>query len=322
MRPGRSILTALAAALAAGPATASAATTSAPDTLTPEGPATLRQTWLGARPAIAPVPGVIVGWSVRVGAGGRGGPVALRVLGEAAGPASSRVDLPATPGLHSFPARLPVEAYEVALDQETGGHAILHTHPHTGEPGDTTANPHAVDIWRPPLAAGERREPAERLSDRELLVDVKWERDIDEDGYGDATQDTTDLHLGATARRRGRIVRARVVLRNRGERLVAHPQVTVALRSRDRLRGLRATGCGTSVAFTRATPEPGRCALISPVDQPAHRIIGLPAIAPGRARVVTFAILPGTGTRRRIKLTAAAEGRDPTPARATLRTRR
>lgn len=313
----RAIAIAMAVALcAAGPAAAQSG--SAPDTLSPEGPATLERTWLGARPAIAYGPRVIVEWSVRVGPGGRAGRVALRTISGIGGPPKTggsrgaTVTLPAEPGTYSFPARLALlDSDEIALDQETGGHAILATHPHRGDKTgveDDLENPWAVDLWRPPLAPGERREPDERMRGRELLVETRSERDIDADGYGDESQDVTDLALYTTTARRGRRrTHVRVEVRNAGRRAIALPQLDLDLRRGDRLRGLRAPSCS--------------CTWLSAPLDPADRAIALPSLAPGAAATVSFTVIRAKRTRR-LRARASAEGVDPTPERAVIRLRR
>jgi hypothetical protein len=97
------------------------------------------------------------------------------------------VPLPlAEPGIHRFPARLPIEPDgELALDLSVLGSAvdagsapIAHGEEGIGEVGE----------WTPPLV-GSSQPITSYLDDTELLVAARVEPDADRDDYGDRTQD-------------------------------------------------------------------------------------------------------------------------------------
>jgi hypothetical protein len=92
----------------------------------------------------------------------------------------------AEPGIHRFASRLPIEwnnrlALDVAVRGNGSGAAsapIAHSAPSIGEVGE----------WIPPLGNAPRLQPY-RLADTDLLVKAQVEWDLDEDGFGDASQD-------------------------------------------------------------------------------------------------------------------------------------
>lgn len=137
--------------------------------------------------------GVITGWQVASGVAAsattsvqmrlrllRGG----RLIADAFTP---YVSLPlAEPGIHRFPARLPIDRDgELGLDLTVSGSGgaeasapIAHTEPGLGEVGE----------WMPSLT--DRTEPITTYRrDTELLVAARIEPDADRDGYGDLSQD-------------------------------------------------------------------------------------------------------------------------------------
>ena len=206
-----------------------AAPARAQDTLTPDGPATLRATWLGASTLEGRPPEVLVGWTVTVGPGGQAGNVRLRVFkpGEQATVVGSGPPelLPADPGTYRFELSpgIPYDYRDhgLALDQETGGHMIVQNHPSEPEKGEF-ADPyrlHALDVWRPPPADDAQDVPyEERRQGQELLLGGVIERDVDRDRLGDESRDGGDLQLlGAAApQRRGRDVLLTARVRNAG----------------------------------------------------------------------------------------------------------
>ena len=262
-----------------------------PNAMTPEGPATLRATFVGPVPHARFGPRVVVRWRVEVGEGSAAGPVALRVLrgdpmtGDAFGRGAVE-QLPATPGAHEFPARLRIlDGQVLGLDQQTGGHAIVTTDAH---PDD------AVDVWRPPLGVNEARRDFERRPGERLLISPTFELDVDGDGYGDKTQDENDLAISARPARRSIFVR----VRNRGDRTVDNPRLLI------RLRGAR--------LLTRTHARPER-----PVP-PGYRYQTLPHIPPGAVRSVRLHV---SRSGYRAKLIAESEGFDPTRAALVVRGR-
>lgn len=132
----------------------------------------------------AGISGVIVGWKIRVSA-----PVVaairLRVVrgttGAGTGPSEA---FPVIAGIHSFPARLPVQAGdEIGLDAEVSPPYALPVI-RSDAPGAS------FSLWSPPLADGDDRDPTSPgVADAELLMNVTIEPDPDGDGYGNETQD-------------------------------------------------------------------------------------------------------------------------------------
>ena len=170
------------------------------DTATPDGSATLYGHWTGARTMQCDGPRSVVAFTVRVGPGSRVGRVRLRIVRtEGGGLTGVRsggwVDLPATPGDHRFATSVHLGACQtdeaVALEQETGGHVIVHRHP----PGNgDRLNDRSLlnELWtiQPAVADGQTVVPdRHRAQDLQMGWDV--EADLDRDGLGDATQDPT-----------------------------------------------------------------------------------------------------------------------------------
>ena len=157
-RRSAAVLAAIASAVAAAPAAAQ-------DTLTPEGPATLRDLWLGAVLLPAAPDEIILKYRLTVGPGGKPGWIRMRVVDgydkTSVRESGQRVWLPAEPGTYEFPGpRTKIDFLNrenaLAIDQETGGHAILQNH--EDDPGkDRGSDLHdlmATDVFRPPLADG------------------------------------------------------------------------------------------------------------------------------------------------------------------------
>jgi hypothetical protein len=137
--------------------------------------------------------GVVTAWQVASGpasAATAGVRLRLRLIRggrPVAGAFTPYVPLPLSePGIHRFPARLPIERdQELALDLsvlgsalEAGSAPIAHAEPGVGEAGE----------WVPPLA-GAAQPITNYLHDTELLLAARVEPDADRDGYGDLTQD-------------------------------------------------------------------------------------------------------------------------------------
>lgn len=133
----------------------------------------------------AAISGVIVNWKVRIGASVGTHPVRLRVLRGNTAVGSGPVEtLPATAGIHSFAARVPVQAGDViGFDQLEPKYLAGVQYIRTTAPGAQ------MGFWIPALGEGETRDPFALGSDIELLMNATIEPDADNDGYGDETQD-------------------------------------------------------------------------------------------------------------------------------------
>lgn len=171
------------------------------DVATPDGPATLYPHWTGPSTADCKGDRAIVSFTVRVGPGSRAGRVRLSIVrtdrdvltGVRIGP---WVELPAAPGDHRFVSSVHqgscTTREEVALEQESGGHVIVHQHPPgNGELDNDFSKLHELWLFQPPLADGATGGPTERRQAHDLLMTWEVEGDGDRDGLGDATQDPT-----------------------------------------------------------------------------------------------------------------------------------
>jgi hypothetical protein len=241
----RSLVAALAAAV---PALAPPGAP-AQETLTPDGPATLHGQWLGAVTHEGRHDTIVVKFRVTVGPGGKAGRVRFRVLHQ--GDTGTAIEagrwewLPSEPGTYEFAGTHTAYDYRdfgMAIDQEVGAHAIVHTHPDDPSRG-RYANPaelYAYDVFRPPLADDAKTVPySERRKAQQLLVSPVLEGDADDDRLGDKTEDVGDLTV-LRAQVRGRtergsqLVVARV--RNAGSTVRHLPRVAIP-------DGMYADGC-------------------------------------------------------------------------------
>jgi hypothetical protein len=143
---------------------------------------------------VAPFGGIVVRWRIVTGTA-PAGTVAiearLHAVRENTGGAveGNYTSIPlAEPGLHVFPARLPIAAGErLALDtlitnraSEAAWLPMVHYAPEAGLP----------DEWTPALLGGETRAPSEfPTSSYDVMLNADIEPDADHDGYGDETQD-------------------------------------------------------------------------------------------------------------------------------------
>ena len=211
-----------------------------PETLTPEGPATLYSDWHGAATDEGEHPELLTGFRVVVQPGGRAGTIRFLVhespaFGEQ-GPRTVHVGqpvtLPAEPGTYTFPAPHVFADYRnvsYGIEQETGGHAItaqIRCSPEDGE-GDI-CNSQSVDVYRPPLGAAipDRRTASEVQRGRELTIEPITEPDVDRDGAGDQTEDRTNLRASATTQRLSGHRRAfDITVENAGPRTADRPRV-------------------------------------------------------------------------------------------------
>jgi len=182
-----------------------------PDRLTPNGPATVSSVWRGAVTAEGRSPEVLTGVRVTVGPGGRAGPIRLRVSsgqdperGTQLGP---WVELPAEPGVYAFPApalRWDYRDGVIAVDQQVGGHAIVHQGACTPEQGQYAdlCQIVSLDVFHD-LADGDSGAPTdavgppERHPGQRLTVTGVVKGDRDRDRVPD-DEDRTDLRLTAT----------------------------------------------------------------------------------------------------------------------------
>src|SRR3954447_2290101 len=211
-----------------------------PDTLTPQGPATLYSDWHGAVTTEGEQPALVTGIRVVVQPGGRAGTIRLLVQERPAfdenGPRAVHVGepvtLPAEPGTYTFPAPHVFADYRsvvFGIEQETGGHAIaaqIRCTPADGE--DDICNDQSVDVYRPPLggAIPDRRTASEVQRGRKLTIEPITEPDVDGDGAGDESEDRTNLRASATTQRlRGHRRAFDITVENAGPRTADRPQM-------------------------------------------------------------------------------------------------
>ena len=272
-----------------------------PDTLTPDGPATLYSDWHGGQTDEGLPPAVLTAFTVTVAPGGRAGTVRLRVHDrEGIVREAAPVTLPAEPGTYTFPApHIPYDYRDVTLglDQETGGHAIAAQIACNGDGADF-CNAQSVDVYRPVLGAGVMpdRRLAEVLRGRKLTIDAVSEPDNDGDLAGDETEDRTNLRSTmAVERIGGRRLRATITVVNAGPRTADRPRLTIGSFPQVGLARWEQR-CRAATSFAR------------PDDDDDRQICGLEPLAVGETRAVSF-LLPDPG---RIELygSAKAEGPD------------
>ena len=211
-----------------------------PETLTPEGPATLYSDWHGLMTAEGERPELLTGFRVVVQPGGRAGTIRFLVHQNPAfggdGPRAVHVGdpvtLPAEPGTYTFPAPHVFADYRsvgYGIEQETGGHAItaqIRCSPEEGE--SDVCNSQSLDVYRPPLGAAvpDRRTASEVQRGRELTIEPITEPDVDLDGAGDETEDRTNLRASATTQRLSGHRRAfDITVENAGPRTADRPKV-------------------------------------------------------------------------------------------------
>jgi hypothetical protein len=211
-----------------------------PETLTPEGPATLYSDWHGGMTLEGEHPELLTGFRVVVQPSGRAGTIRFVVqvspaFDEEGTPTvyvGQSVTLPAEPGTYTFPAPHVFADYRsvtYGIEQETGGHAITAQTRCSPEDGESdVCNSQSVDVYRPPLGAAlpDRRTATEVQRGRELTIEPVTEPDVDGDGAGDATEDRTNLRASATTQRlRGHRRAFDITVENAGPRTADRPQV-------------------------------------------------------------------------------------------------
>ena len=212
----------------------------APETLTPDGPATLYSDWHGAQTLEGAHAELLTGFRVVVQPGGRAGMIRflVKTSPELGGPEAQAVQigepvmLPAEPGTYTFPAPHVLADYRdvtYGIEQETGGHAIaaqVRCRPEDGD-GDICAS-QSVDVYQPPIGAAipDRRTATEVQRGRVLTIEPITEPDADGDGAGDTTEDRTNLRASATTQRLSGHQRAfDITVENAGPRTADRPQV-------------------------------------------------------------------------------------------------
>ena len=247
---------------------------------------------------------MLTGWRVTVGPGGQAGAIRPRfgtgsteVLGDV-------VQLPAEPGTYEFPSPHLREGYLVALDQFTGGHAIVRRQACRAE----NVSGDACDRWAvlafggdPPPGVGES--PDELIEDGQLAAEAVYENDDDADGLGDQSADRTNLSVAlATAPDATGGLRVGITVTNHGPLTADQPGVAMTFPALFAARWDQPCVKNLRMALNRL-PSGSSCA-----------IEALPA---GASRTLTFTTRDG-GT---IEARAFAEGPDVAPAdnTATLR---
>jgi hypothetical protein len=211
-----------------------------PETLTPEGPASLYSDWHGAMTLEGEHPELLTGFRVVVQPGGRAGTIRFLVHESPAFGEQGRrtvhvgqpVALPAEPGTYTYPAPHVFADYRsvtYGIEQETGGHAITAQIRCSREEGESDiCNSQSVDVYRPPLGAAipDRRTATDVQRGRELTIEPITEPDVDRDGAGDETEDRTNLRASATTKRlRGHRRAFDITVENAGPRTADRPRV-------------------------------------------------------------------------------------------------
>lgn len=270
-----------------------------PETLTPEGPATLYSDWHGAMTLEGEHPELLTGFRVVVQPGGRSGTIRFLVhespaFGEE-GPRTVHVGQPLTlsaePGTYTFPAPHVFADYRsvaYGIEQETGGHAItaqIRCSPEEGE--SDVCDSQSVDVYRPPLGAAipDRRTATEVQRGRELTIEAITEPDVDRDGVGDETEDRTNLRASATTRRlRGHRRAFHITVENAGPRTADRPRVTADF--------LPSPGLGSWSPACRRERFP--FFLVAEDDDPRRQYCLLAPLAVGGRRTVRL-VVPDLG---------------------------
>ena len=138
----------------------------------------------GGSQARSPIDGIVVRWRLRTTVA-QSGTVRLRVLRDVGGGSwkflrsSDSSAVPATAGVHVFPARVPISAGDhIGLDRPSTLNEIFRT--------ATSALSH---VFPSPPPADDASAAGSDEADRELLINADVEPDQDRDGFGDETQD-------------------------------------------------------------------------------------------------------------------------------------
>jgi hypothetical protein len=169
---------------------------------TPDGPATLLGRFVGASTLEGRAPEVLVAVRVVVGEGGRAGTIRIRANYGANTLVGDPVQLPAEPGTYTFPAphiRWDYRGGQLAIDQTTGGHAIVVERacaPELGRHADP-CQIYSLDVFGGDPPPGTAGTPTEQRPGASLALTGIFEGDSDQDLRGDKTEDRTDLQVSA-----------------------------------------------------------------------------------------------------------------------------
>ena len=286
---------------------------SSPETLTPEGPATLYSDWHGAVTLEGERPELLTGFRVVVQPGGRAGPIRFLVHerpgvgeeGRRTVHVGRSVTLPAEPGTYTFAAPHVFADYRnvtYGIEQETGGHAItaqIRCSPEHGE-GDICSS-QSVDVYRPPLGAAipDRRTATDVQRGRELTIEPITEPDVDRDGAGDETEDRTNLRASATTKRlRGHRRAFDITIVNAGPRTADRPRVQASF--------LPSPGLGSWRPACRREQSPFFS--VAEEEDPRRQYCLLAPLAVGERRTVRL-VVPDLGFGDAY-FSLSAEGRD------------
>jgi hypothetical protein len=284
-----------------------------PETLTPEGPATLYSDWHGGMTLEGEHPELLTGFRVVVQPGGRAGTIRFLVhespAFDAEGPRAVHVGrpvtLPAEPGTYTYPAPHVFADYRnvtYGIEQETGGHAIaaqIRCSPEEGE--SDVCNSQSVDVYRPPLGAAipDRRTATEVQRGGELTIEPITEPDVDRDGAGDETEDRTNLRASATTKRlRGHRRAFAITVENAGPRTADRPRVQAYFRP--------SPGLGSWSPACRREQFPFFS--VAEDDDPRRQYCLLAPLAVGERRTVRL-VVPDLGFGDAY-FSLSAEGRD------------
>src|ERR1700754_2167292 len=276
-----------------GPVALLAFAAQSPETVTPEGPATLYSDWHGGMTDEGEHPEVLTGFRVVVQPGGRAGTIRFLVHESPAYPGEGPrvvhvgppVTLPAEPGTYTFGAPHVFADYRnltYGIEQETGGHAIAAQARCAPGDGDI-CDSQSVDVYRPPLGAAipDRRTAADVQRGRRLTIEPITEPDADEDGAGDETEDRTNLRASATTQRLSGNRRAfDVTVENAGPRAADRPRVRAYFLRTPGLGAGTPAGVGAQPPFSSGNPE----------DDTRQQYCTLAPLAVGERRTVRLVV--------------------------------
>ena len=260
-----------------------------------------------AEGGLVAVPGVVVRWRVRSAAQAPGVSIALRVVrGETEGLARSGFE-PMTiqaPPVFTFATRLPV-----AAGDRLGVDMIVPRGATSPPIAASTARAGSWDRWQPALGIGESR-PRDNDKPYELLLNADIEPDVDDDGWGDETQDACKgtagtaggcpPPLGTSVTPPGSGTSDPASQDSVEPSLASDdgrpPQITALQLSATRVRFRISERATVSLAVQRVTPGRsvlGRCVKPTRANSRARRCLRLVSVLSGATDV-----LPGLNTAR------------------------